>query len=42
MQGYKNGESGKHDNTKGAKLTPITNQKEIEIYELPNNSTSSY
>ena len=42
MQGYKNGESGKHDNTKGAKLTPITNQKEIEIYELPNNAISSY
>ena len=30
------GGSGKHDNTKGTKLTPITNQKEIEIYELPN------
>ena len=42
MQGYKNGESGKHDNTKGTKLTSITNLKEIEIYELPNNSISSY
>ena len=36
MQGYENGESGKHDNIKGAKLTPITNIKEIEIYKMPN------
>ena len=36
MQGYWNGGSGKHDNTKGAKLTPITNLKEIEIYKMPN------
>ena len=36
MQGYENGASGKHDNTKGAKLTPITSLKEIESYKMPN------